>query len=71
MSAKRKKWKVTYVGSDAVDQFTSEKATHEWLRSLANAPDSKSQRVQVWVDQGDGRWQLHDEEDLSEWAAKP
>jgi len=73
MAAKRKKWKVTYTGSDAVDNFTSENKTYEWLRSLASAhaadPASTDPRVVVWVDEGDRRgWIRFSEENLSDWA---
>lgn len=73
MPTKRKKWKVTYTGSDATDQFTSEKKTYEFLRSLAKSyradPASMDPRVKVWVDEGDSRgWQLYDDPDLSEWV---
>lgn len=74
MPAKRKKWKLTYTGSDAVDQFTSEKKTYEFLRSLAASygsdPASMDPRVKVWVHEGDSRgWQLYDDPDLAELAA--
>lgn len=72
MAAKRKKWKVTYEGADAFDQFTSENKTYEWLRSLAAShaagQSSMDPRVKVWVDEGGSRgWQLHDDPNLSEW----
>ncbi|MEU7170265.1 hypothetical protein ABZ949_02085 [Micromonospora tulbaghiae] len=72
MATKRKKWKVTYTGNDAVDQFPSEKKTYEWLRSLAAThaanPSSMDPRVKVWVNEGDSRgWQLYDDLNLSEW----
>jgi hypothetical protein len=63
----RKKWKVTYRGTDATDTFTSEKKTYEWLnllaRSHATLPDPN---VAVWVDEGRG-WKRFDEQNLAEW----
>ena len=74
MPTRRKKWKVTYSGSDAADHFPSEAKTYEWLRSLASSyrtdPASMDPHVKVWVHEGDSRgWQLYDDPDLSEWAA--
>lgn len=74
MPAKRKKWKITYTGSDATDQFPSEKKTYEHLRLIASlhahGTAGAAPRVKVWVHEGDSRgWQLFDDPDLSEWAA--
>jgi hypothetical protein len=73
MPAKRKKWQVRYRTTSAVDNFGSEKATYEFVRSLARAyfadPDSMDPRVYVWVNKGDSRgWQRYDDLMLSEWG---
>jgi hypothetical protein len=69
----RKKWKVTYRGTDTSDTFTSEKATYEWLRDLARTyfanPASVHPRATVWVDEGRSRgWERFDVQDVSEWT---
>ncbi len=73
----RKKWRITYQGSDATDQFTSEKATYEFVRALGSrwsSPDrgDMSQHLVVWFAEkgrdGWGRWQRFDEVDLVDYA---
>jgi hypothetical protein len=73
MAAKRKKWQLRYRGTNTVDNFGSQKATYEHIRSLASAyaanPDSMDPRVYVWVDEGGSRgWQRYDDLMLSDLA---
>lgn len=74
MAGARKKWQITYRGSDEVDAFRSEKKTYQFVqdltRSYATNPDGMSRHLTIWVDEGHGRgWERFDEQDLAELVA--
>lgn len=68
----RKKWKLTYRPAGDPDQFISQKATYEFVRTLARwkaAGATDVEQVTVWLDEGDGReWQRYEVLDLAELA---
>jgi hypothetical protein len=67
----RKKWRITYRGSDVVDRFTSEKATFEFVQALARSKaGGVADVLTVWVDEGSsGGWQRFETFNMVEMAA--
>ncbi len=70
MAAPRKKW-ATGEGVKR-DEFTSRRATYEWVQTLARSHAAGMEPVRhltVWVDEGLGRgWELYETVDLADLA---
>jgi hypothetical protein len=77
VATSRKKWKLTYPGTDNTDKFPSERKAYEFLHALAHNyfadPTSMDPHATVWVTDGTDmngelRWQRFEDIDLTEWS---
>ncbi len=70
MTRLRKRWKLTYAGSDESDEFASQASAYGFVQVLARsklAGGDITDQLTVWMDEGNG-WTCYEVVDMVELA---